>query len=78
VLKIMVTEMKTKKMWDVDEVMSGLKLELASMTSGPIAGITYPARDSLSSPWPTAAQQHTAKGKSIPGATLILSPLQHR
>jgi hypothetical protein len=31
VLKIMVTDMKTKKMWDVDEV-SGLKLELASIT----------------------------------------------
>jgi hypothetical protein len=31
VLKIMVTDMKAKKMWDVDEV-SGLKLELASIT----------------------------------------------
>ena len=32
VLKIMVTDMKTKRLWDVDEVMSGLKNEWASMT----------------------------------------------
>ena len=32
VLKIMVTDIKTKRLWDVDEVMSGLKLELSSIT----------------------------------------------
>jgi hypothetical protein len=32
VLKNMVTDMKTKRLWDVDEVMSGLKLELSSIT----------------------------------------------
>ena len=32
VLKIMVTDMKTKRLWDVNEVMSGLKLELSSIT----------------------------------------------
>ena len=32
VLKIMVTDMKTKRLWDVDEVMSGLNLELSSIT----------------------------------------------
>ena len=32
VLKIMVTDIKTKRSWDVDEVMSGLNLELSSIT----------------------------------------------
>ncbi len=32
VLKIMVTDIKTMRLWDVDEVMSGLKLELSSIT----------------------------------------------
>ena len=32
VLKIMVTDMKTKRLWDVDEVMSGLNNEWASIT----------------------------------------------